>query len=129
MAELEVSIVAVDGAVWSGPAKMVVAKTVEGEIGIMAGHEPVLAILTDGVVRVEDVEGKKLSFAVHSGFFSVDANLVKVLGEEAEAADKINVERAQAALERAKAAGLDTPEEVAAYRRAEIRLEVASTAK
>jgi F-type H+-transporting ATPase subunit epsilon len=129
MAELEVSIVAVDGAVWSGPAKMVVAKTVEGEIGIMAGHEPVLAILTDGVVRVEDVEGKKLSFAVHSGFFSVDANLVKVLGEAAEAADKINVERAQAALERAKAAGLDTPEEVAAYRRAEIRLEVASTAK
>ena len=129
MAELEVSIVAVDGAVWSGPAKMVVAKTVEGEIGIMAGHEPVLAILTDGVVRVEDVEGKKLSFAVHSGFFSVDANLVKVLGEAAEAADKINVERARAALERAKAAGLDTPEEVAAYRRAEIRLEVASTAK
>ena len=129
MAELEVSIVAVDGAVWSGPAKMVVAKTVEGEIGIMAGHEPVLAILTDGVVRVEDVEGKKLAFAVHSGFFSVDANLVKVLGEAAEAADKINVERAQAALERAKAAGLDTPEEVAAYRRAEIRLEVASTAK
>ena len=129
MAELEVSIVAVEGAVWSGPAKMVVAKTVEGEIGIMAGHEPVLAILTDGVVRVETLEGPKISFAVHSGFFSVDANLVKVLGEAAEAADKIDVERAQAALERAKAAGLDSPEEIAAYRRAEIRLEVASTRK
>ena len=48
MGELTVSLVAVDRKVWTGVAKMVVAKTVEGEMGIMPAHEPVLAILADG---------------------------------------------------------------------------------
>ena len=52
MAVLNVSVVAADHEVWSGEASMVVAKTVEGEIGILAGHEPLLAILASGEVRV-----------------------------------------------------------------------------
>ena len=96
---------------------MVVAKTVEGEIGILA----------DGTVRVEPLVGDKLVFAVHGGFFSVDNDRVTVLAEAAEAAADIDVPRAEAALERAKAAGLDSPEEIAAARRAETRLRVAST--
>lgn len=126
MGELSVSLVAVDRQVWSGAAKMVVAKTVEGEMGILPQHEPVLAVLADGTVRIEPLEGDKLVFAVHGGFFSVDQDVVTILAEAAEAAGEIDIQRAEAALERAKAAGLDSPEEVAAYHRAETRLKVAS---
>jgi F0F1-type ATP synthase epsilon subunit len=49
---LHVELVAADQAVWTGEAKMVVAKTVEGEIGLLPGHEPMLAILASGEVRI-----------------------------------------------------------------------------
>ena len=126
MGELSVNLVAVDRKVWSGAAKMVVAKTVDGEMGILPQHEPVLAVLADGVVRVETIEGEKLVFAVHGGFFAVDRDNVKILAEAAEAAGEIDVARAEAALERARAAGLDTPDEKAAFHRAETRVKVAS---
>ena len=50
MAGLNVSVVSADQEVWSGEASMVVARTVEGEIGILPGHEPLLAILAGGVI-------------------------------------------------------------------------------
>jgi F-type H+-transporting ATPase subunit epsilon len=53
MAELNVSLVSADSEVWSGVAKQVVARTTEGEIGILGGHEPLLAILASGEVRVK----------------------------------------------------------------------------
>jgi F0F1-type ATP synthase epsilon subunit len=74
MANLNVAVVAVDRKVWSGAAKSIVAKTPEGEIGILPGHEPVLSLLVNGVVRIETVDGEKISVAVHGGFFSVDSN-------------------------------------------------------
>lgn len=126
MAELDVSLVAADRPVWAGPAKMVVAKTIEGEIGILPGHEPVLALLVDGVVRIEPVDGDKIRAAVHGGFFSVDLNnRVSILAETAELGTEIDVARAERALERAKAAGADDPDEIAAIRRAESRLTAA----
>ncbi|MCX6458948.1 MAG: F0F1 ATP synthase subunit epsilon [Actinobacteria bacterium] len=127
MGELLVDLVAVDRQVWSGQAKIVVAKTVDGEMGILPQHEPVLAVLADGTVRLETLDGKRMVFAVHGGFFSVDRDRVTILAESAEASDEIDVVRAESALERARAAGLDSPEEVAAYHRAETRLRVAST--
>lgn len=126
MAELQVAVVAVDHKVWSGAAKSVVAKTPEGEIGILPGHEPVLSLLVDGVVRLETTEGQKISVAVHGGFFAVDSNEVKVLAEVAELDTEIDVARAQAALDRAS--GADSPEQLAAYRRAETRLKAAADA-
>ena len=51
---LQVSVVAADQEVWSGAASMVVAKTSEGEIGILPGHEPMLAILAGGEVQRQD---------------------------------------------------------------------------
>ena len=65
MSELNVSVVAVDRSVWVGPAKSIVAKTPEGEIGILPGHEPVLSLLVNGVVRIEPTEGAKVAIAVH----------------------------------------------------------------
>ena len=81
MAELSVSLVAMDRPVWEGQARMVVATTPEGEIGILPGHEPVLALLTDGAVRIEPVEGQKVGAVVHGGFFSVSNNKVAILAD------------------------------------------------
>ena len=59
MAELKVSLVAMDRQIWVGEARMVVATTPEGEIGILPGHEPVLALLVDGPVRIETHRGRE----------------------------------------------------------------------
>jgi len=124
MANLNVAVVSVDRKVWSGEAKSIVAKTPEGEIGILPGHEPVLSLLVNGVVRIETIEGEKVAVAVHGGFFSVDSNEVKVLAEVAELGTEVDADRAQAALTSAQ--GVDTPEALAAVHRAEARLKAAA---
>ncbi len=128
MTELTVSVVAVDRNVWSGPAKALVAKTPEGEIGILAGHEPVLSLLVNGVVRITAVDGSKVYVAVHGGFLAVDNNNVRVLAEVAELAGDIDVSRAQRALENASASGVDSAERLAAIHRAETRIQAATAA-
>ena len=125
MAELTVNVVSAERALWSGPAKSVVAKTPEGEIGIMPGHEPVLALLVESPLRIEEPDGTKMMVAVHGGFFAVDSNQVNVIAEVAELAQDIDVERAKAALAAAKAAG---EEDLSAIRRAETRITVAGAA-
>ena len=125
MSELNVSVVAVDRKVWVGAAKSVVAKTPEGEIGLLPGHEPVLSLLVNGVVRIEPVEGGKVVMAVHGGFLAMDDNQVRVLAEVAELAQDIDVARAQAALARAQ--GEDSPEALASAVRAETRVRAVTT--
>jgi F-type H+-transporting ATPase subunit epsilon len=125
VAELDVTVVAVDHLVWEGKASTVVLKTVEGDIGVLPGHEPVLAILADGPVRVDPPDGNPMLFAVHGGFFSLDNDTVAILAETAEAAGDIDVERAKAAKARAEAAGADDSDELAAMKRAEVRIDVA----
>ena len=127
MSELNVSVVAVDRRVWFGQAKSIVAKTPEGEIGILAGHEPVLSLLVNGVVRIEPVDGEPVAIAVHGGFVAMDSNEVRVLAEVAELAQDIDLPRAQAALARAKAAGEESPDAVAAAHRAETRVKAATS--
>ena len=126
MAELSVSVVAVDRSVWVGPAKSIVAKTPEGEIGILPGHEPVLSLLVNGVVRIEPTEGAKVAIAVHGGFVAMDSDNVRILAETAELSSDIDIERAQKALDKARAAGEDSPEALAAVHRAETRLKAAA---
>ncbi len=84
MAELTVSIVSADQEVWSGKAKQIIARTVIGEIGILAGHEPVLAILGTGEVRVTTNEGTVITATADDGFLSVDNNVVTVVARNAE---------------------------------------------
>jgi F-type H+-transporting ATPase subunit epsilon len=79
MAELNVSVVSAEREVWSGTATMVVAKTTIGEMGILAGHEPVLAILAPGEVRVTQADGKVVKAHAEDGFFSVQADTVTVV--------------------------------------------------
>ena len=65
---LTVTLVSAEAEVWSGEASLVVAKTVEGEIGFMAGHEPVLAILAEGQVRITQPGGEKIVANAQDGF-------------------------------------------------------------
>ncbi|AWH92340.1 MULTISPECIES: F0F1 ATP synthase subunit epsilon [Dietzia] len=101
MADIEVEFVTVERRFWSGTATMVVAKTTEGEIGIQAGHEPLLGELdAGGTVTVYTDEGKKVA-AVQGGFLSVTAHKVSILGEAAEWSDAIDRSAAEKALSEA----------------------------
>lgn len=83
MAALSVSLVSAEQEVWSGEASLVVAKTVIGEIGFMAGHEPVLAILAQGEVRITREDGTKVIANAQDGFVSVANNEVTIVAGEA----------------------------------------------
>jgi F-type H+-transporting ATPase subunit epsilon len=83
MATLRVELVAADQAVWTGEAKMVIAKTVEGEIGLLPGHEPMLAILGAGEVRITLEDGNVIKANAEEGFLSVENNVVAVVARNA----------------------------------------------
>jgi F-type H+-transporting ATPase subunit epsilon len=86
---LTVSVVAADKEVWSGQASIVIAKTTEGEIGILPGHEPMLALLAKGEieVRITPLEGPKVSVNADNGFLSVENNNVAIVAALAELAN------------------------------------------
>ena len=83
---LSVSIVSAASEVWSGEASQVIARTVEGEIGILTGHEPVLAVLAEGQVRVTDSTGTVHSVEAEDGFLSVDHDRVEIVARNAKLA-------------------------------------------
>jgi F-type H+-transporting ATPase subunit epsilon len=76
---LAVSVVAADHEVWSGEAKQIVARTTEGEIGILAGHEPILAVLAAGEVRVTTLDGTVVTANAEDGFLSVQNDTVTIV--------------------------------------------------
>ncbi|HWL77357.1 F0F1 ATP synthase subunit epsilon [Microbacterium sp.] len=80
---LNVSLVSADAEVWSGEASLVVAKTVLGEIGFMAGHEPVLAILAEGQVRITQTDGTKVVANAQDGFLSIESDVVTIVAGNA----------------------------------------------
>ncbi|MBO0848715.1 MAG: F0F1 ATP synthase subunit epsilon [Pseudonocardia sp.] len=125
MAQMSVELVAVERRLWSGDATFVFARTTEGEIGVLPGHEPTLAQLEQaGLVRIDTQDGSSITAAVHGGFLSITPEGVTVLAEVAELAEEINVERARAASGRADTG---TEEGAEAKARAETRLRAAGT--
>jgi len=83
---LHVELVAADRAVWSGDVKMVIAKTVEGEIGLLPGHEPMLAILGSGEVRITLPTGESIKATADDGFLSVEHDVVTIVARAAQLA-------------------------------------------
>ncbi len=81
---LIVEVVSPDKRVWSGEATMVSARTLEGDIGILPDHAPLLGVLVDGKVEIKTVGGAKVEFTINGGFLSVSQNHVSVLGQAAE---------------------------------------------
>lgn len=86
MATLHVSVVSAAREVWTGEASFVAARTIEGEIGILPGHEPLLAILGAGEVRVTQEDGTVLTADAADGFLSVEHDTVTVVARHAELA-------------------------------------------
>ena len=128
---VRVELVAPDGEVWSGRARMVIAKTLDGDIGILTGHPPVLGILAEGsLVRILDAEDagdqKEMLAAVSSGFLAVRDDRVSVLARQAQLGTRVDTTEARAQLDAAlKAAegqppGEEEPAEVR-YSRALLR--------
>jgi F-type H+-transporting ATPase subunit epsilon len=123
VATMQVQLVAPDRMVWSGEADIVIARTVDGEIGILPRHEPLLGVLVEYPVTIRRPDSDALVAAVHGGFLSVSSEGVDVLAEIVELAEEIDVPRARAALDRTKDS--DDDADKAAARRATARLRAA----
>lgn len=103
MAEMNVELVAVERQVWSGTATSVIVRTVEGDIGILPGHAPLLAQLKEGFsARIVLEGGEELGIALHGGFLSVTKDRVSILAEDAQLASEIDVAAAQSAYDDAQ---------------------------
>jgi F-type H+-transporting ATPase subunit epsilon len=105
---VRVALVAPDGEIWSGLARMVIAKTLDGDLGILTGHPPVVGILADAsVVRILDVEDGpaegqgEVRAAVSSGFLSVADDRVSILVRQAELGSQVELAAARARLDSA----------------------------
>ena len=85
MSALEVTFVSADRTVWSGQASQVVVPAIDGSMGILPQMQPTLAILGDGVVRIIDQDGHADERTVSGGFVSVDADVVTIGVDDAEA--------------------------------------------
>lgn len=103
---LQVELVAADRTVWSGEATMVIARTVEGDVGVLRGHAPMLSLLTEAVVEIAEVEGDVVVAAVDGGFLSVANDRVSILSERALLAAEIDVDDARSQLEAARSGDL-----------------------
>ena len=118
---LTVSLVSPERKLWVGEATAVTTRTVEGEIGILEDHVPVMSVLAPGgVVRIDTVDQGVVMAAAHGGFISVSNNEVLILAEVAELASEIDASRAQAALDRARTE--ESQHATEAAHRAEARL-------
>jgi F-type H+-transporting ATPase subunit epsilon len=104
---LRVEVVVPDGEIWSGRARMVIAKTLEGDLGLLTGHPPVIGILAEGsMVQILDPEdsagagnGDRVLAAVSSGFLSVADDWVSVLGRQAQLGSRVDVGAVRAGLD------------------------------
>ena len=127
---MQVELIAADRLVWSGEATMVIARTTEGDVGILPNHAPMLSLMVDGIVDVTTADGETWIAAVDAGFLSVANNRISVLSEHAEMSHDIDLEKARQELERAHAAGEndDDAEAKAARAWAEARIRAAEKA-
>lgn len=117
MSSIEVELVSAERRVWSGDASFVLARTTEGEIGILPHHAPLLGILVNGVVTIRVMDGSVVTAAVHGGFLSLANNRVSILAEVAELASEIDLDRAREALSRLASEAVDEMAEARARTR------------
>jgi F-type H+-transporting ATPase subunit epsilon len=133
VAALHVELLMPDRALWSGEAGMVIAKTIDGDIGILPGHAPVFGILSPGsLVRIREVPGDDnpgdaVRAAVRDGFLSVTGDRVSILASVGEIANDVDVSTARADLDSAttEAGSAAAAEESVEVRYARARLRAA----
>jgi F-type H+-transporting ATPase subunit epsilon len=120
---LHASLVVPDRELWSGEAQIVIAKTTEGDIGVLAGHAPVFGVLAEGSVVEIHTGDAEIRAAVSGGFLSVADDRVSILAAQARLAEEVDREEARRELDAALSetdAGPEEPAE-AKYQRALLR--------
>ncbi|MFE7063680.1 F0F1 ATP synthase subunit epsilon [Bacillus haimaensis] len=121
MKTLKVSVVTPDGPVYESDVEMVVARAQSGELGVLPGHIPMVAPLQIGGVRMKK-GGVTEQVAVSGGFLEVRPDKVTILAQSAEAAEQIDLTRAEEAKKRAEQR-LQSKQDDVDYRRAELALQ------
>ena len=130
MAELRLEIVTAERVVYSEDIDILVAPGIDGELGILPSHAPLLTMLNPGEIRVVK-DGEEIYMAVSGGFLEVIGNRVTVLADTAERAEEIDVERSEEAIRLAQESIASAPGEadleraMATIRRSQARLRVA----
>src|SRR5437868_1697298 len=103
---LHLELVTLTGTKFDGDVYEVVLPTLDGEIGILQNHMPLISVATAGVVTVKrsrtDADSQREFFAISGGVIEIEHNQLKVIVDEADHADNINEAEAEAAHERAK---------------------------
>ncbi len=131
MAGIRLDIVSVERLVYSDEVDVVIAPGIEGELGILPHHTPLMTTLQPGELRVRQ-GGEEFSLAVSGGFLEVRPDRITILADTAERADEIDMERAEEAKRRAEEqlsrlpAEVDSARAEAALRRSLVRLKVAA---
>ena len=122
---LRVALVVPDRELWSGEARTVVAKTLEGDIGVLTGHSPVFGILAEGsLVEILTGEGS-VKAAVSGGFLSIADDQVSILAAQAQLGEDVDTAEARRELDVALSEAAAGPEEPAEAKYARARLRAA----
>jgi F-type H+-transporting ATPase subunit epsilon len=118
---LYAALVVPDRELWSGEARIVIAKTTEGDIGVLAGHSPVFGALAEGSVVEIHTDDAQIRAAVSGGFLSVADDRVSILAAQAQLGGEVDLEEARRELSLAEpASGGEEPAE-AKYAKARLR--------
>ena len=129
MADMRLEIVTAERVVYSEDVSVLVAPGIDGELGVLPRHAPLLTMLKPGEIRVVK-DGEESFMAVSGGFLEVLGNKVTILADTAERVEEIDVQRAEDALRRARerveasSADLDLERALASLRKSEARLRV-----
>jgi F-type H+-transporting ATPase subunit epsilon len=127
---IQVEIVTPSRQLYSGAVQMITLPGAEGEMGVLAGHAPLLTTLNIGEITLHSADGEAEYIAVSGGVVEVLPDKVIVMARSAERAEDIDIARAEAAMQRAEdALNTRSPEErrpvEVAYRLSQLRLKVA----
>jgi F-type H+-transporting ATPase subunit epsilon len=122
---LRVELVVPDRELWSGEARTVIAKTTEGDIGVLTGHSPVFGILAEGSLVEILTEDSSVKAAVSGGFLSVTDDQVSILAAQAQLGQDVDTAEARRELETALSETAAGPEEPPAVKYAKARLRAA----
>ena len=129
MAPMRLEIITAEREVYSDDVDVLVAPGIEGELGILPHHAPLMTALQPGEIRIRK-DGEDEFMAVSSGFLEVMDNKVTILADTAERSDEIDEARVQDAMKRAeeriqnRESDMDLERAVAALRRSQARLKV-----
>ncbi len=130
MAPMRLEIITAEREVYADDVDIVVAPGVEGQLGVLPHHAPLMTALQPGEILIRK-NGEPSYLAVTGGFMEVIANRVTILAEACEYSEEINEERAQAAMDRAQerlrthGTEMELAEALSSMRRAQTRLNIA----